>query len=719
MIQFAADFESSKEIVYKTPKVKSKALPAYRVVEEDIVKDGVKKKVKSLKNCEWYDRTVDREKSKTWVYLWGIETLDMSFYKVGYSIDSFMEFILNYTDEMRIYFHNEKFDGSFILYWLLQHPRYKQLLPEGNKFCNDFFKDNPDKHILFEFFDDSKSSQVEKYFKAVGMIDKKGICQEDGVYFQSSVNNMGIMYSIKIYVFKSEEPLHKIEIFDSYKLLSFSIDTLGKEFLNEKDFEKEEYNYEIVRLENRPDLLTDKDFSYLKRDIDILAKSMTLLRMSKNIVASADKQTTASLALDEFKTLWYEQVTGKQNPKPKQKDRVFREVFPVLSEQEDSFVREGYKGGFCYAHPYIKGKLLTSEKGMCVIDVNSLFPSVMLKNPMPWGWPLFSSKDKIEIPNVGGVDFDYYFTRVRVNFRVKDKHIPSIMLKGTDMIREFNSNSGVKSLPLNKYLESSQNFLVELVLSKDDYELMHQQYDVFEEYIAETYYFKTLIGIFDKYITKWGQVKIDADKEGNQTERQIAKLFLNSLYGKFGAKPINVFKFFEMVDGVLTMHPTDEKIDKPVYVPVAAAITAGGRRKTIEASQKILDYGFKKYNDVMYCYSDTDSIHTRLSKEEVIECLGEDIDTENTKELGLWALEETDIIKSKFLRAKSYLEERAKPNKKGKILASGCAGLPSDIQEFLTFDSFESSSIFVGKLSPIQVQGGLALVEDKFTLKED
>ena len=65
------------------------------------------------------------------------------------------------------------------------------------------------------------------------------------------------------------------------------------------------------------------------------------------------------------------------------------------------------------------------------------------------------------------------------------------------------------------------------------------------------------------------------------------------------------------------------------------------------------------------------------------------------------------------------MEERAKPNKKGKILASGCAGLPSDIQEFLTFDSFESSSIFVGKLSPIQVQGGLALVEDKFTLKED
>lgn len=719
MIQFAADFESSKEIIYKTPKVKPKALPAYRVVEEEVVKDGVKKKVKTLKNCEWYDRTVDREKSKTWVYLWGIETLDMSFYKTGYDIDSFMEFILNYTDDMRIYFHNEKFDGSFILYWLLQRPHYKQLLPETNKYLNDFFKENKDKHKLFEFFDDTKSTMVEKWFKQEGMVDKKGICQTDGVYYQTSVNNMGVMYSIKIYVFKSDEKLHKVEIFDSYKLLSFSIESLGKDFLNEKGFEKEEYDYDIVRPANRPDLLTEKDFSYLKRDVDILAKALTLLRMSKNIVGSPDKQTTASLALDEFKTLWYEQVTGKKDPKPKQKERVFREVFPELTREEDRFVRDGYKGGFCYVHPFVKGRLLTSEKGMCVIDVNSLFPYIMLKNPMPWGWPVYSSKDVIECPVVNGEEFDYYFTKVRVNLTVKKNHIPSIMLKGTDIIREHNSNSGVKTLPLNKYLETTQNFLVELVLSKDDYELMHQQYNVHEEYIVETYYFKTLIGIFDNYINKWGQVKIEADKKGDQTERQIAKLFLNSLYGKFGAKPDNVFKFFEMVDGVLTMHPTEEKLDKPVYVPVAAAITAGGRRKTIEASQKILDYGLKKYNDIMYCYSDTDSIHTRLTKEEVIECLGTDVDTKNTKELGLWALEETDIVKSKFLRAKSYLEERAKPNKKGKILASGCAGLPSDIQAFLTFESFETRSIFVGKLSPIQVQGGLALVEDKFTLKED
>lgn len=709
MIQFAADFESSKEIVYKENK--NLPVPAYRVVEKD--------KRKELKKCEWTDRVVDRQKSKTWVYLWGIETLDMEFYKVGYSIDSFMEFIFSYTDDMRIYFHNEKFDGSFILYWLLQRPHYKQLLPETNAHINDFFKDNPDKKRLFTFFDDTKqfANPIFAYFKAQGMTDKKGICQEDGVYYQTSVNNMGIMYSIKIYVFKSGEPIHKIEIFDSYKLLQFSIDTLGKEFLNEKDFEKEEYDYDIVRLENRPDLLTDKDFSYLKRDIDILAKSLTLLRQSKDIVASPDKQTTASLALDEFKTLLYEQVTNKKGGTPKQKERVFREVFPVLSNTEDTFVREGYKGGFCYVHPAIKGRLLTSQKGMCVIDVNSLFPYIMLTNPMPWGWPLWSSDEKIIEPVVNDEVYDYYFTRVRVVFDVKHNHIPSIMLKGTDIVRPFNKDC--KDLPLNKYLNSSFDKEVELILSKDDYELMHQQYNIRSEFIVETYYFKTIQGIFDNYINKWGEVKIKADNEGNQTNRQIAKLFLNSLYGKFGAKPINVFKFFEMADGVLTMHPTEEKKDKPVYVPVAAAITAGGRRKTIEASQKILDYGIKKYNDVMYCYSDTDSIHTRLTKDEVIDCLGVEVDKDNTKKLGLWALEETNIIKSKFLRAKSYLEEREKPNKKGKILASGCAGLPSDIQAFLTFEAFEEKSIFVGKLSPIQVIGGLALVEDKFTLKED
>jgi hypothetical protein len=46
--------------------------------------------------------------------------------------------------------------------------------------------------------------------------------------------------------------------------------------------------------------------------------------------------------------------------------------------------------------------------------------------------------------------------------------------------------------------------------------------------------FKASVGMFDKYIDKWTANKIKAAKEGNKGLRYISKLFLNSLYGKFG-----------------------------------------------------------------------------------------------------------------------------------------------------------------------------------------
>ena len=52
-------------------------------------------------------RKIDKEKSKTWVYLWGLETLDMENYFVGYDIHSFIKFILEYPEDMKIYFQNK------------------------------------------------------------------------------------------------------------------------------------------------------------------------------------------------------------------------------------------------------------------------------------------------------------------------------------------------------------------------------------------------------------------------------------------------------------------------------------------------------------------------------------------------------------------------------------------------------------------------------------
>lgn len=43
--------------------------------------------------------------------------------------------------------------------------------------------------------------------------------------------------------------------------------------------------------------------------------------------------------------------------------------------------------------------------------------------------------------------------------------------------------------------------------------------------------------MFDKYINKWSKVKVESKLQGNKGMTLIAKLLLNSLYGKFGTSP--------------------------------------------------------------------------------------------------------------------------------------------------------------------------------------
>lgn len=85
----------------------------------------------------------------------------------------------------------------------------------------------------------------------------------------------------------------------------------------------------------------------------------------------------------------------------------------------------------------------------------------------------------------------------------------------------------------NDYLASSNNEIVCLTLTNVDLKLFFEQYDVFDlEYLCG-WKFKGISGIFKKYIDKWITRKIEAGKAGNKGQRTLAKLMLNSLYGKF------------------------------------------------------------------------------------------------------------------------------------------------------------------------------------------
>lgn len=98
----------------------------------------------------------------------------------------------------------------------------------------------------------------------------------------------------------------------------------------------------------------------------------------------------------------------------------------------------------------------------------------------------------------------------------------------------------------------------------------------------------------------------------------MAKLMLNALYGKFATSLDVQSKMPYLSEDEVVHYSLTEKEQKDgIYIPMGSFITAYAREKTIRTSQAIKDYSIQKYGQDMYIYSDTDSIHTLLSIEEL------------------------------------------------------------------------------------------------------
>lgn len=162
---------------------------------------------------------------------------------------------------------------------------------------------------------------------------------------------------------------------------------------------------------------------------------------------------------------------------------------------------------------------------------------------------------------------------------------------------------------------------------------------------------------------------------------------------------------------------------------MGAFITAYARRKTIETSQAIKTYSINKYGVDLYCYSDTDSIHTLLPIEELKQfCEIDDV------ELGKWKHEAT-AQKAKFVRQKCYVEVIDDQ------IQVTCSGLPKKclykkkkddnklyyetydsklhkIEKSFELKDFKIGFIACGKLTFKHVKGGVILVETDFSIKE-
>lgn len=290
--------------------------------------------------------------------------------------------------------------------------------------------------------------------------------------------------------------------------------------------------------------------------------------------------------------------------------------------------------------------------------------------------------------------YDLYIQRISCSFKVKENHIPTIQIKK----HIFNEN---------EYLESSDGEIVELTLTSVDLKLFEEHYEIYDRKDVDGWKFKSITGIFNEYIDKWIEVKNQATITGNVGQRTIAKLMLNSLYGKLG-KSLTVQSKNPYIteDGIIKYSLGDEEESNGIYLPMASFITAYARNKTIRISQAIKTWSIQKYGVDKYCYSDTDSVHCLLSIDELKQfCEIDDV------KLGAWK-HEGSFSRARFIRQKCYIEEM-----KGKLKIT-CAGMSKKCYNNIKWEDFKPGLKVPGNLKITHVKGGVKLVDSEFTLKE-
>lgn len=640
-----------------------------------------------------FETTVYEGQTSTEV--WAAATVELGTENVTIqtSIDAWFKYICDLAvyDNLVVYFHNLKFDGNFILWHLMYKTDFEVAATEIS-----------DGSIIW---DDRRKLR--------------------GHTFTYSVGRLGQWYNI---VIKTNG--HTIEIRDSLKLLPFALKKIGNDFKTKHQKLSIEYEGERHAGGN----ITPEERQYIANDVLVIKEALEIMYQQGHT-----KLTIGSCCMSEYKTIVQHEFAD------------FRNMFPAMDtfaideqtygeSNADSYIRHAYRGGWCYL---VHGKENQIFHHGTTADVNSLYPSVMSSESgsvYPYGKPTFWTGDKIpEILTSAFSASYYYFVKIRTRFKLKEGYLPFIQIKGNPCYKgtECLETSDIyyNGKYYDHYIDKSgqpQAAYVTLTLTCTDWELMKEHYDLIDCTVLSGCYFKAHAGFFDEYIDKYRKIK----ETSKGAQRQIAKLFLNNLYGKMATSTDSSFKFASTADDeILHFQNIVENEKEAIYIPIGAAITSYARNFTIRAAQQNY-YGKDKAG---FIYADTDSLHMNLPPEEV-----KGIKVHPTA-FCCWKLESCwdDAI---FIRQKTYAEhvthEDLEPvdNPYWEIK---CAGLPDHCKQLFmasigeitlptdklspeeidfihtprTITDFHDGLKIPGKLVPRRIKGGVVLERTTFELR--
>lgn len=613
--------------------------------------------------------------------------------KIFHSIGEQFEYFTSLKENIIVYYHNLKFDGAFWLSYLMVDLGFKQA---------------------------SEQLDAENPFKVRWLQEKEMLNNT----FKYSISDRGQWYTIIIKVGG-----HFIEIRDSLKLLPFSVKRIGESFgTKHKKLDMEYTGFRYAGCE-----ITDEEKHYIANDVLVVKEALEIMFNEGHT-----DLTIGSCCLKEYK-----RTVGKED---------YEMFFPNLYEMPidkskhgydnvGEYIRKSYRGGWCYL---VKGKEGKIYKNGCTFDVNSLYPSMMSSesgNYYPVGTPHMWTGNII--PDVALLPNRYYFIRIKTRFYIKKDKLPFIQIKsshlykGTECLETtdvYNKETGLYSPFYIGFDGKIKDTRVELVLAMTDFQLLKEHYELVDFEILDGCWFYAEIGLFDSYMEKYKTMKMN----NKGALRELAKLFLNNLYGKMASSTDSSFKVAYIKDDKsLGFMACMENGKKPGYIPVGSAITSYARNFTIRAAQK--NYNGK--DNPGFIYADTDSIHCDIPWNTVS---GVNI---HDKNFCCWKPESCWDV-AIFTRQKTYIEHVVQEDLQDidkPYYNIKCAGMPKkcknlfelsmqgftpdendtdytdEEKEFLThkrkLEDFTIGLSVPGKLRPKRIRGGILLVETPYQMR--
>lgn len=579
-----------------------------------------------------FETTVYKGQAFTEVWAAAIVELFKDDVQIYNSIDSFMKYVysLSTTDDLIIYFHNLKFDGMFIISYLMAGCHMEQAVDlDENGNVIDFLSPGDMKNNTFRY---------------------------------SIADRMGQWYTLTI-----KQHGHVIEFRDSLKLLPFKVATMAKAFATSTP--KLKLHYEGKR--KAGGVITEDEKAYISADVIVVKESLEYMYKEGH-----DKLTIGSCCLAEFKDGFrYNEYKG-----------LFPNVYEIKikkavlgADSVGAYIRRAYRGGWCYLVPEKAGKVLQNGT---VADVNSEYPFVMLSesgNRYPVGEPKIWNGNFIP-PQALAPD-SYYYIRIRTRFKLKPGMLPFMQIKGSMLYKstEMLTTSDWRDEKTGNYYRyythprtgERMDTLRDYVLTMTDFELLKKHYDLPQFEILDGMYFRAERGLFDTYLLKYRAIK----ETSKGARRTSAKLFSNNLYGKEAANEDSSFKVAVLSDdGVVKFYGVPQFDKQPGYIPIGAAITSYARAYIITAAQA--NYHGPDKPGFVYC--DTDSLHLDIPPDKIVGV------RQHPTEYGAFKFESC-WDKAVFARQKTYIEhvimEDLQPCKPHYEVR--CAGMPEKCKQLL------------------------------------